>query len=75
MKTTRHLRKFTVPLLVGGAAAALVLFSRTANVQAGVETAIGSDVESSELRAITIESWDSDYTGGGYGWEVVTNAN
>ncbi|MBX7059435.1 MAG: flagellar filament outer layer protein FlaA [Leptospirales bacterium] len=42
---------------------------------AAVETAIGSDVSSHELRAITIESWDKDYSNGGYGWEAVTNVD
>ena len=34
--------------------------------EAGVETAIGSDVSADELRALTIESWDRDYSGGGW---------
>ncbi|MCS7204222.1 MAG: flagellar filament outer layer protein FlaA [Leptospiraceae bacterium] len=42
-------------------------------VRAGVETAIGSDVSASEVRAVTVESWDRDFSGGGYGWEVHTD--
>lgn len=60
--------------IVAGACAALVAILGSISAQA-VETAIGSDVARSELRAITIESWDNDYTGGGYGWEAITSAD
>jgi hypothetical protein len=63
--------KSTVSLL--GVAAGSVLLFQTAKAKAGIETAVGSDVSALAFRAITIESWDKDYTGGGYGWEVTTN--
>ena len=63
-----------LPIMAGMTLALAVSFSGTPRpVDAGVETAIGSDVKSKELRAITIESWDRDYTKLGYGWEVLTN--
>lgn len=60
------------PVATGSLLAALVGFGTIVG-EAGVETAIGSDVSSSELRALTIESWDRDYSGGGWGWQVVTD--
>ncbi len=35
--------------------------------------AIGGDVSIEALNAITVESWDRDYSTGGWGWEVYTN--
>ncbi len=61
------------PALAGVAAAAFVMLGQSETIRAQVETAIGSDVASEELRAITIESWDRDYSGGGYGWQVLTD--
>ena len=61
-----------VPYIVGGLAAVVFGFASVTG-KAGVETAIGSDVSSGELRALTVESWDKDYTGGGYGWLLETN--
>ncbi len=55
--------------IVGGAAISVY----TVKGHAQVSTAIGSDVSARELRALTIESWDRDYSLKGYGWEVVTN--
>ena len=55
--------------VVGAATISLV----TVVGEAGVETAIGSDVSADELRALTIESWDRDYSGAGWGWQVLTD--
>lgn len=51
----------------------IICFVLIDGVRAGVETAIGNDVSQDEFRAITVESWDRDYSGGGYGWEVFTD--
>jgi len=69
---TRGMLKFAAPIALGAAAGAL-LFGETGFAQNGVATAIGSDVQANELRAITIETWDRDYSGGGYGWEAYTS--
>lgn len=66
-KTTGYLTIAAAALL--GLGVALSAGSGSAEVT----TAVGSDVSSMELRALTIESWDKDYTGRGYGWEVETN--
>ena len=52
---------------------AVALTAGTASADKGLTTAVGSDVSAMELRALTIESFDKDYTGRGYGWEVHTN--
>ncbi len=61
--------------VLGGALSAVVAYSGVILHAGEVATAIGSDVSAHELRAITVESFDADYSGGGYGWEVRTTAD
>lgn len=55
------------------AATVITSLLMTGSTEAVIETAIGNDVTSSEMRAITVESFDRDYSEGGYGWEVLTD--
>ncbi len=34
---------------------------------------LNDDAARSEIRSVTVESWDRDYSGSGYGWRVFTN--
>jgi len=38
-----------------------------------VKAVAGFDVSELEYRSVTVESWDKDFSGGGYGWEVKTD--
>lgn len=75
MKTNRNTKYGLTGAMsaAGGAALALAMSIGHFSGVAGVETAIGNDVSSAELRAVTVESFDVDYSGGGYGWEVYTS--
>ena len=52
-------------------ASVLMLGGFVATQSKGVKTATGSDISARELKAITIESWDSGTVP--YGWEVFTD--
>lgn len=75
MKHSSKNNTFTAAVLpvMAGAFTATILGLSMVSGYAGVETAIGSDVSAHELRAITVESFDQDFSGGGYAWEVHTN--
>ncbi len=49
----------------------LVIATQSSSVQARLER--NADVVHSEMRSITVEGWDKDYSGQGYGWRVSTN--
>lgn len=68
-----NFRNFHYAPVILAMTAGIALSAYTLNAGAEISTAIGSDVSGSELRALTIESWDRDYTARGYGWEVHTN--
>jgi hypothetical protein len=59
-------------LLIGFASAQQQFKASATGKSFRVNTAIGNDITSAELKAITLESWDED-TGVPYGWEVFTD--
>lgn len=59
--------------LLGGILAGVGISFHAVKGSAELKTAIGSDVTARELRAITVESWDRDFTSRGYAWEAYTN--
>lgn len=68
-----NIMKKYIPHTAGATLGALFCAAAITVNAGGVQTAIGSDVSREELRAITVESFDRDYSGGGYGWEAHTN--
>ncbi len=60
-------------LLYGAAWGFTFMLSSNSPANAKIETVVQGDTEAEELRSVTIESWDRDYSGQGYGWRVYTD--
>ena len=73
----KNIRKNTIQklnILIAGIFAGVLLIALQTTVgRAQIQTLVSGDVGSQELRKLTVESWDRDYSGQGYGWEMHTS--
>ena len=73
MKTRVNMKSYkkSFNFLISGIIAFMLILSQSSFVQARFDRYV--DVVHDELRSITIEGWDKDYSGGGWGWRLSTN--
>ena len=73
-KKIKKLKRFNAMVFGGFVGLAFIALLEIFPLHARIDSLLFSDdVQSREIRAVTMESWDRDYSGGGYGWEVTTN--
>ena len=72
--TTKKIFLQKLRLLASASAIGFVcILLSTSEAEARINSIYAKDVSTNEFRAITIESWDRDYSGGGYGWRIQTD--